>query len=125
MKLSNKTEFKIGQTVYHRQIYDHKEPLKIVGIRENELELEGDYSGGTNNIVGKQWMPIAGVSRVYNHKYKRECRDLAIATEILAYPVNPNTDNMTKSMFDMLHMVMVLTNEVELNPEYKTPNNEH
>jgi len=116
--LNNKTEFKLGQTVYHRDVYNHKEPLKIVGIRECELELEGDYSGGTNNIIAKQWMPIKGVSRVYNHKYKRECRDLAIATEILAYPVNPNHDNMTKAMFDLLHMVLVLTNEVELNPEY-------
>ena len=118
MKLNNNAEFKIGQTVYHRDVYNHKEPLKIVGIREYELELEGDYSGGTHNVVQKQWMPIIGISRVYNHKYKRECRDLAISTEILAYPVNPNHDNMTKAMFDLLHMVLVLTNEVELNPEY-------
>jgi hypothetical protein len=118
--LSNKTEFKIGQTVYHREIYSHKEPLKIVGIRESELELEGDYSGGTNNIIGKQWMPINGVSRVYNHKYKKECRDIAQSIEVLAYPVNPYHDNMTKAMFQLLHMVLVLTNDVELNPEYQT-----
>ena len=124
MKQSNKTEFKIGQTVYHREVYNHREPLTIVGIRETELELEGDYSGGTHNVTQKQWMPITGVSRVYNHKYKKECRDIASAAEILAYPVNPNRDTMTRTMHELLHIVLVLTSEVELNPEYKIPTNE-
>ena len=118
MSNNNKTELKIGQTVYHRDIYNHREPLKIVGLRESEIELEGDYSGGTNNIIGKQWLSIKGVSRVYNHKYKKECRDIASAVEILAYPVNPQRDNMTKTMHELLHMVLVLTSDVELNPEY-------
>jgi hypothetical protein len=118
MSNCNKTTLELGQTVYHRDVYNHREPLKIVGIRENEIELEGDYSGGTHNNIQKQWMPIKGVSRVYNHKYKKECRDNASATEILAYPVNPNRDNMTRAMHDLLHMVLVLTSDVELNPEY-------
>lgn len=116
--MSNKTELKLGQIVYHRDVYYHREPLKIVGIRENEIELEGDYSGGTHNFTQKKWMPIKGVSRVYNHKYKKECRDIASAVEILAYPVNPCRDNMTKTMHDLLHRVFILTGEVELNPEY-------
>lgn len=116
--MNNKTELKIGQTVYHRDVYDHKEPLRIVGIREHEIELEGDFSGGTHNVVQKQWMPIKGVSRVYNHKYKKECREIATSVEILAYPVDPNRDNMTKTMHELLHRVLVLTGEVELNPEY-------
>lgn len=116
--LSNKAEFKLGQTVFHRDVYYHREPLKIVGIREHELELEGDYSGGTHCVIQKQWMPITGVSRVYNHKYKKECRDAANAIEVLAYPVDPQKDNMTKTMHELLHMVLVLTSEVELNPEY-------
>lgn len=120
---NNQAEFRIGQTVYHRQVYNHKEPLKIVGIRENELELEGDYSGGTHNVNQKQWLPIEGVSRVYNHAYKKQCRDIARAVEILAYPVNPNHDTMTKTMFELLHIVFVLTNEVELNPEYQITTN--
>lgn len=118
MNHSNKTDFKIGQIVYHRDVYEHKEPLKIVGIRENTLELEGDYSGGTNNIIGKQWLPITGVSRVYNHKYKKECRELATSIEILSYPICPYRDNMTKTMHELIHRVFVLTKEVELNPEY-------
>jgi hypothetical protein len=113
-----KQEFKIGQTVYHRDIYDHREALKIVGIRETELELEGDYSGGTHGAVQKQWMPIKGTSYIFNHKYKKECRDAAVAIEELAKPVDRNHDNMTKTMFDLLGMVFQLTNDVSLNPEF-------
>ena len=114
-----KQEFKIGQIVYHRDIYDHREELKVVGIRETELELEGDYSGGTHLAVGKQWMPIKGVSRIRDHKYKKECRDFAVAVEELAKPVTDrNQDNVTKTMFDLLDMVFKLTNDVSLNPEF-------
>ena len=113
--------FKIGQTVYHRDIYEHGEPLKIVGIREHELELEGDYSGGTNpEYRGKQWMPIKGTSRIYKHKYKKECRDAAIAIQELAKPItNRKQDNMTASMFELLDMVLRLTTDVSYNPEFK------
>jgi hypothetical protein len=114
-----KQEFKIGQTVYHRDIYDHREALKVVGIRETELELEGDYSGGTHGVVQKQWMPIKGVSRIRDHKYKKECRDTAVAIEELAKPItNRNQDTMTSTMFDLLDMVFKLTNDVSLNPEF-------
>jgi len=34
----------LGRTVYHEKLYWGREPMKIVGIRENEVELEGDYS---------------------------------------------------------------------------------
>lgn len=113
-----KQEFKIGQTVYHRDIYDHREELKIVGIRETELELEGDYSGGTHGVRQKQWMPIKGVSRIRDHKYKKECRDFAVGVEELAKPITDrNQNNMTKTMFDLLDMVFKLTNDVSLNPE--------
>jgi hypothetical protein len=112
-------EFKLGQTVYHRDIYDHGEPLKIVGVRECELELEGDYSGGTHGTIQKQWMPISGVSRIRDHKYKKECRDAAVTIEELAKPITDrNQDTMTKTMFDLLDMVFKLTNDVSLNPEF-------
>lgn len=114
-----KANFEIGQTVYHREIYNHKEPLKIVGIRENELELEGDYSGGTNpDIIGKSWLPIKGVSRIYNAQYKQECRDAAVCIQELAKPIVESKDNMTRAMFDLLHMVFVLTTDISYNPEY-------
>lgn len=56
--LSENRSFKMGQTVYHREVYEHKEPLKIVGITEDKLLLEGDYSGGTNNVCQRSWSPL-------------------------------------------------------------------
>jgi hypothetical protein len=41
--------------VYIKDIYDGKEPFKVVGIRENQVELEGDFSGGTHNVCQKDW----------------------------------------------------------------------
>jgi hypothetical protein len=38
--------------------YDHGEVFTVVGIREHELELEGDWSGGTHNVSQKDWVPI-------------------------------------------------------------------
>ena len=40
--------------VYIEGVYEGHEPFKVVGIRENQVELEGDYSA-MNNIIGKQW----------------------------------------------------------------------
>lgn len=112
-------KFELGQTVYHRSVYEHKEPLKIVGILEDKLLLEGDFSGGTHNVIQRDLLPIKGVSRIYNHKYKQECRKSAIAIEALSIPVDRNHDNMTKTMFDLLDMVLVLTSDITLNPEYE------
>ena len=42
--------------VYIEGLYHGHEPFKIVGIRENQVELEGDYSA-MNNTIGKQWFP--------------------------------------------------------------------
>lgn len=110
--------FSLGQTVYHKKVYNYKEPLKIVGIRENELELEGDFSGGTHPVCQKEWLPIKEASRVYDHGYKVECRKIATSIQALAIPiVDRNQDTMTKTMFELLDMVFVLTNDVELNPE--------
>ena len=44
--------------IYRDAVYNGKEPLKIVGIRENEIELEGDYSGGTHAVKQKEWTNI-------------------------------------------------------------------
>ena len=44
-------KFELGQTVYHRSVYEHKEPLKIIGILKDKLFLEGDFSGGTHNVI--------------------------------------------------------------------------
>lgn len=114
----NKPQFYIGQIVYHKNVYDHKEPLTVKGIMENELYLEGDYSGGTSNVKQAMWLPIKGTSVIKNYKFKKECRDEAIAIQDLVIPITDrNQDNMTKTMFDLLDMVLILTNEVALNPE--------
>ena len=108
--------FYIGQTVYHRDVYEHREPLEVVGIRKDELELEGDYSG-MYNIKQRSWMPIKGVSTIYDHAYKQKCRDAAVTIQHLANPVDRNRDTMTSTMFDLLDMVLKLTTDVSLNPE--------
>lgn len=92
-------------------------PLKLLVYTENSLELEGDYSGGCHS-GGMQisWMPIKGVSRIKNHNFKAKCRQAAIDIETLAIPISGSKDNTVVAMLDLVHMVMVLTNEVELNP---------
>jgi len=54
-------EIKLGQKVFHKDIYGGKEEMKIVGIREEEVELYGDYSGGVAAIRQKSWLPISGL----------------------------------------------------------------
>jgi hypothetical protein len=54
----------LGMKVYHKSIYNGKELMEIVGIRKTEIELEGDYSGGTHNVKQKDWLPIEGAFRV-------------------------------------------------------------
>lgn len=41
--------------VYVNSVYNGHEPFKIVGIRENHIELEGDFSGGTHLVCQKDW----------------------------------------------------------------------
>jgi hypothetical protein len=60
-------DLRINQLVYHKDIYWGREQMKIVGLRENEVELEGDYSGGTHNSIGRQWFPLEGVLLTKNN----------------------------------------------------------
>ncbi len=55
------TDIKLSQEVYHDLIYHGKEKMKVVGIRAEEVELEGDYSGGTHNVCQRSWLPIKGL----------------------------------------------------------------
>ena len=63
--------------VFHEKIYDGEECMKVVGIREKEVELEGDYSGGTYNVCQKEWFPIEGLFRLRkvcsNHEDGKTC----------------------------------------------------
>ena len=51
----------IGKKVYHKDIYNGKELMEIVGILKYTVELEGDYSGGTHPVTQKDWQGIDGL----------------------------------------------------------------
>lgn len=54
-------EIYLGQKARHHKLYDGKETFEIVGIRKDEVELEGDFSGGTHKVVQKDWVPKEGL----------------------------------------------------------------
>lgn len=111
-KTLHPTNFKVGDIVYHTSVYQYKEPLKVVGITQDKLLLEGDFSGGTHNICQQDWLPIQGVSKVYNFSFKAKAREMAIAIDTLAIPCVGCEDNTYKAMMDMVHVVLVLTNDI-------------
>lgn len=113
-----KEKISIGDIVYHRSVYEHKEPLTVVGITKTKIWLEGDFSGGTHNVIQRDWLPIKGTSKIHNHAFKERARETAVAIETLAIPCAGSTDNTFRSMMDMVHAVMILTSDVSLNPEY-------
>ena len=62
----------IGDKVYHELLYHGKEQMEVVGIRLSdkknwndvrkfEVELEGDYSGGTHCVCQRDWLPLEGL----------------------------------------------------------------
>lgn len=57
--------FRLGDRVTHPDIYHGNEVFTVVGIRERELELEleGDWSGGTHGTVQRAWHPLEGTVR--------------------------------------------------------------
>lgn len=54
----------LDMKVFHEDIYNGKEKMIIVGIRKTEVELQGDFSGGTHNVSQKDWLPIKGLFRL-------------------------------------------------------------
>ena len=63
----NCNSVKIGQRVYHSNVYNGRELMEIVGIRKNQVELKGDYSGGTNNVCQSDWETLEGVITYEQH----------------------------------------------------------
>jgi hypothetical protein len=61
------TQLRIGQNVYHKDIYNGRELMEIIGIKKDKVELEGDYSGGTNNVCQSDWEAIQGVITYEQH----------------------------------------------------------
>jgi hypothetical protein len=60
-----KEHYHIGDRVT-TEYYYHGETFTVVGIRENELELRGDWSGGTHNVDQSSWYPIEKCKRKLN-----------------------------------------------------------
>lgn len=115
---ANVNQLRLGQTVYHRLVYQHKEPLKVLGFTENMIFVEGDFSGGTNNVVQRDWLPLKGTSYVYNHAFKEKVRKDAVAIETLAIPCAGSTDSAYKAMMEMVNAVLQLTSDVSMNAEF-------
>lgn len=116
----NINDLKIGMIVYHRDIYNHREPLKIVAVKEDEIEVEGDFSGGTHNVIQRSWLPLKGTSVICNYDYKKYCRKQAVSIQELCKNHKPyhELDNTQKSMLDLLDMVFRLTTDVSLNEAF-------
>ena len=58
--LRNRKQLQFDTVVYHSNVYHGEEPLKVVGIRKDQVELQGDYSGvGLDN--SSCWLPLNGV----------------------------------------------------------------
>lgn len=58
--VQNINQLKFGDIVYHSQVYKGNEPLKVVGLRMNEVECKGDYSGvGLDN--SSCWLSLNGL----------------------------------------------------------------
>lgn len=53
--------FNLGDKVTHDEVYNSKEVFEVVGIRATELELRGDWSGGTHTVKADGWMKIEGI----------------------------------------------------------------
>lgn len=108
----------IGQTVYHQDLYNDREHFKVVGITEDKVLLEGDFSGGTNNVTQRDWMPIKGVTRVYDHAYKEGVRKSANAIMALSIPCADSKDRTYLAMIDMVNAVLHLTQDIPWNPRF-------
>lgn len=110
-----KEDLYIGQIIYHKHVYDYKEPLTIISITNKAIVIKGDLSGGTHCVEQVVELPINGISTIYNYGYKEKCRREAITIHDLSINIDRNKDNMTKTMFDLLDMVLTLTNDIDLN----------
>ena len=55
-----KHDYQLGDKVRHPS---DNCPFIVVGIRADEIEIEGDFSGGTHNVRQKDWVKPEDVSR--------------------------------------------------------------
>ena len=45
--------YKIGDEVYYPV---DRAPFKVIGIKIDTVEIEGDFSGGTHNVTQHDWV---------------------------------------------------------------------
>lgn len=57
----NANNLRLGETIYHVNVYAGREPLKVVGIRLTEVELEDAAANENNKISVHGWQPLAGI----------------------------------------------------------------
>jgi len=62
--ITNSSLLHLSMHVFHEKIYGGRELMTVVGIRKDQVELRGDYSGGTNPSVTDGWHPIEGTFRL-------------------------------------------------------------
>lgn len=49
-------EFNLGDKVTCKQGYDHGEVFVVTGIKEDKIEVTGDWSGGTHCVWQSDWI---------------------------------------------------------------------
>lgn len=111
-------DLKIGMIVYHRDVYNYREALEIVSLKQNEMEVEGDLSGGTHAIRQKTWLPIDGASLICNYGNKIEFRNRAKETLRIVNDTAWKKDDLWSGRIrDLIEMVLHLTEDAYLNGE--------
>lgn len=111
-------DLKIGMIVYHKDVYNYREPLEIISLTQNEIEVEGDVSGGTHAIKQRSWLPIDGTSLIYNYGNKIEFRNRAKEALRIANDTAWKKDDLWSGrIYDLIEMVLHLTEDAYLNSE--------
>lgn len=108
-------DLKIGEYVYHKDLYDYREPFRVVGLTEDTVTLEGDFSS-MYGVINRSTLPIKGVSRIYNHGYKLECRDLA--SKAVSIYNDLSDEGRLDLVGELCCMIMKLTHDVALNEQF-------
>lgn len=62
---ANHNHIRLYDKVTHPELYNGNEVFTVVGIRMHELELRGDWSGGTHNVDQTGWFKRDGVRHFY------------------------------------------------------------
>jgi hypothetical protein len=55
------SQYKLGDLVCHES---DLAPFLVTGIRETEIEIQGDFSGGTHNVSQRDWVPLSDVVKI-------------------------------------------------------------